>query len=126
MDKRTLQLFSMLLIPGFGMLYTLISPTFLNVINPTFSIPVRVVFTILSLVIGILSVVLILTKSYSTIDSLKDARDKKEIDKISNIIDDYIKDNIPNYQTSIDKETIKEWITEWLNTHTQYNYGKCN
>lgn len=118
MDKRTLQLFSMLLIPGFGMLYTLISPTFLNVINPTFSIPVRVVFTILSLVIGILSVVLILTKSYSTIDSLKDARDKKEIDKISNIIDDYIKDNIPNYQTSIDKETIKEWITEWLNTHT--------
>jgi len=114
MDKRTLQLFSMLLIPGFLMLYTLFSPTFLNTTDLVFTIPVRVIFTIFCLVIGGLSLTGILTKSYSTVDSIKDSRDRIKIDNITNIIDKYLENEVPDFHKSSNKEDIKKWVTEHI------------
>lgn len=108
MDKKSLSILSFLIIPGLGMLYTLISPTIQN-IQPIVwytTITARVIIIIFCLVISLISTGLIIMKKYSTVDSLQDHRDKAKIDKITNFINDYISES----HTSSDKESINEWV----------------
>ena len=110
MDKKTLLLFSLCMLPGLGMLWTLIDPQFSNVQGTEWltTVTSRIVFTVFCLVVSVISIVLILFKKYSTIDSLQDIIDKREICKMTDFIDSYISES----HTTSDKESINEWVTK--------------
>ena len=110
MDKKTLLLFSFCIFPGLGMLWTLIDPQFSNVQSTEWftTVTARIIFTIFCIAVSIISIVLILLKKYSTVDSLQDSRDKVEIDKITSFIDNYLSES----HTLSDKESINEWVTK--------------
>lgn len=110
MDKKTLLVLSFFIIPGFGFLWTLIDPQFMNIqpINWWDTVTARVILTIFSFVVSGISIGLIIMKKYSTIDSIQDIIDKKEIDKITDFIDIYIKES----HISSNKDSINEWVTK--------------
>lgn len=104
MDKKTLLLLSFMLIPGVLMLFTLKY----NIIPEVWftSIQFRVGISILSIVTGCISLFLIITKKYKTVDSIYDYYVKKEKNKLSEYIENYLLEN------NIDSNKIK--INEWV------------
>jgi len=108
MDKKTLLLFVFLIIPGLLMLSTFFLPSFSNV-QPTVwftTFTARVIFTIFCLSASLIAFLAIVFKKYSTVDSIQDHRDKVDIDKITDFIDNYISES----HTTSDKESINEWV----------------
>lgn len=110
MDKVTLKIMSMSIIPAILGLFTLLFVEQNIDVNCVWyeTLLVRYIVVILSGLISLISIYMLITKKYTTIDSLQDDRDKRDIDRLTNTIENYLFE-IKEPKTT---EEIKEWVTD--------------
>lgn len=108
-EKEQLKINLMLFIPGILMLFTLFSPEFNNLTAWYTTTLARSIVVIFCLVVSGISLGLLIMKKYKPIEET-DAH-KRKIDKITNYIDDYLKNNAASYYSTINRDIIKEWVS---------------
>lgn len=108
MDKQDLKLFSFLIIPGFMFLWTLSFD--LNDASVLWFIRynARLVISILCLLIGGLSFLMLITKKYKTEDSIQDLKDKKKKTEMVIILSNFLDEN--GLQERYTKNNIIDWV----------------
>ena len=114
MDKKGLIFNTIFLIPGLGMLYMLLSGAFSKITETGFiySKTFAIIVICFCLIVVFGSIVLLILKKYKTVDSLQDARDERELNKMVDIVQKYMRNFQPESYNTTSREEIKDRIVE--------------